>query len=105
VRALALLAVGGVAGGLAVYALTPGEAGEPAPRARVQTLRDGDVIVRREAAVRCEASVEGGFENLYCTRLSRGRYSFAFYEDSVLVYGPRGEPTDPDFSLRWKARR
>ena len=100
-----LLAAGAVAGGLAVFALVPREAEKPAARPRVQNLRTGQVVLRPEAAVRCEASLEGGFENFHCTRIGGGRYSFAFYEDSVLVYGPRGEPTDPDFTLRWKRRR
>ena len=100
----ALLAAGALAGGLAVYALAPRETQSPAPLPLSQTLSTGQVVLRPEAAVRCEASVEGGFENLYCTRIGGGRYSFAFYEHSVLVYGPRGEPTDPDFSLRWRRR-
>jgi hypothetical protein len=90
-----------------VYALGPREENEPAPRTqpRVQTLRDGDVVLRPGAATRCEASGEGGFPNLYCTRLGGGRYSLAFFEQSVLVYGPLGDPTEPDLSLRWKIER
>jgi hypothetical protein len=96
-----------VAGGSLVYALVPrDDDGSPPPaRPHVVTLRTGEVAVRAEAATRCEASVEGGFENLSCTRLGGGRYSFVFYEDAVQVFGPKGEPTDPDLTLRWNSPR
>jgi hypothetical protein len=104
---LALLVAGGLAGGAAVYALDPRDDDEtgPRPAPRVQTLHDGDVVVRPEAGARCEASAEGGVRNLYCTRLGGGRFSLVLYDDTVLVYGPLGDPTDPDLSLRWKPER
>ena len=90
-----------------MYVLGPREDDQPAPRMRprIQTLRDGDVAVRREAAARCEAAAEGGGPNLYCTRLGGGRFSFVFYDDTVLVYGPLGDPTEPDLSLDWEPER
>lgn len=68
------------------------------PRRAIYTLRDGEAVRRLTAATRCEASHEGGFPNLYCTRIGGGRFAVAFYEDSVLVW------RDPDHaqSFRWK---
>jgi hypothetical protein len=72
---------------------------------RVYTLRDGDVVLRPEAAVRCEASGEGGIPNLFCTRIGGGRHQVIFYSDDVLVWpldcracGPDG----PVFTYRWE---
>jgi hypothetical protein len=53
---------------------------------RVYKLRDGDVVLRPEAAARCEASGEGGSPNLFCTRIDGGRHQIIFYEDWVLVW-------------------
>jgi hypothetical protein len=62
------------------------------------TLRQGDVAVAPLAATRCEASVEAGSPNLFCTRIPVGRYQVVFYEDSVLIYrGP-----DHARALLWK---
>ena len=63
------------------------------------------MVVRPAAGTRCEASGEGGVPNLYCTHVGRGRYSVVFYDETVLVYGPRGDPTVPDFTLHWKLPR
>src|SRR5947208_3154649 len=52
---------------------------------RIYTLRDGDVVVRPQAATRCEASAEGGTRNLFCTRTRGGRHQVIFYSDAVLV--------------------
>jgi hypothetical protein len=106
-KALASLAivVAGAVGAFAVY--TFGWRDDTAPareRPRVYVLRDGDVVLRPEAATRCMASEEGGFPNLFCTRIGEGRHDVVFYEDSVLVW-PHAEggnfPPDP-FSYRWK---
>jgi hypothetical protein len=40
----------------------------------IYTLHDGDVILRPDAATRCEASGEGGSPNLFCTRIGGGRH-------------------------------
>jgi hypothetical protein len=72
--------------------------------ARTYTLRDGDVVLRREAATRCLASQEGGSPNLFCTRIGRGRHQVVFYEDSVLVWPLALGGDGPPISYRWKAR-
>jgi hypothetical protein len=81
----------------------------PAPRhQRVIVLRDGDVVVRREAATRCEASAEGGFANLFCSRIGGGRHQVIFYSDSVLVWPLDCRGCGPDatpFAYRWESRR
>jgi hypothetical protein len=63
---------------------------------RVFTLRYGDVVLRPEAATRCEASGEAGIQNLFCTRVGGGRHQVIFYAGSVLVWplarGPDGPP-------------
>src|SRR2546423_15235215 len=57
----------------------------PVPRGPIiYTLRRGDVVRDPLTATRCEASGEGGWPNLFCTRTSRGRYQFVFYKDAVL---------------------
>ena len=68
------------------------------PRQAVYTLRAGDAARRPAASTRCVAGAEGGFPNLYCTRIGGGRFSVAFYEDSFVVW------RDPDHaqSFRWK---
>jgi hypothetical protein len=71
---------------------------------RVYTLRDGDVVLRPEAAVRCEASGEGGIPNLFCTRIGGGRHQVIFYKDTVLVWplDCRGcGPDGPTFDYSW----
>jgi hypothetical protein len=75
---------------------------------RLFTLRDGDVVLRPDAAVQCEASGEGGIPNLFCTRIGGGRHQVIFYKDTVLVWpldcracGPDG----PVFDYRWAPKR
>ena len=112
--ALSIVVAGGV-GGFAVYTFgwhSDRQASRafaatvttPAGTRRVYTLRDGDVVLRPEAAVRCEASGEGGRPNLFCTRIRGGRHQVVFYKDAVLVWpldcrtcGPDG----PVFEYRW----
>jgi hypothetical protein len=72
---------------------------------RVYMLRDGDVVLRPEAATRCLASGEAGIPNLFCTRIGGGRHQVIFYADDVLVWpldcracGPDG----PVFTYRWE---
>lgn len=104
-----------LAGLAAVVALTGGrdsptnKPARPAPARRTfYTLRAGDVVRDPLTATRCEASQEGGFPNLFCTRTARGRYQIVFYEDSVLVFDlqdPNREPLEPTYSFKWKTRR
>ncbi len=53
------------------------------------------------AATRCVASQEGGFPNLFCTRIPQGTYPFVFYRDSVVVWGPGG-PDKETASYPWQ---
>jgi hypothetical protein len=69
---------------------------------RVYTLRAGDVVIRREAATRCEASGEAGVPNLFCTRIARGRHQVIFYADCVLVWPLARGPDGPPFMFGWK---
>jgi len=74
----------------------------PAPRGRVSyTLRPGDVVRAPLAATQCEASAEGGFPNLFCTRSPEGRYEIVFYKDSVEV-SRVGDPDTAPRSFRWE---
>ena len=68
---------------------------------RVYTLRDGDIVVRPEAATRCEASGEAGVPNLFCTRIQRGRHQIIFYDSCVLVWPLARGPDGPPFIYRW----
>lgn len=72
---------------------------------RVYTLRDGDIVLRPEAAAQCAAYAEGGFPNLFCKHASgRGRHQVIFYEDSVLVWPldcPTCGPDGPVHSYKW----
>jgi hypothetical protein len=68
------------------------------------TLRDGDIVMRPEAGARCEASGEGGFPNLFCTRIGGGRHQIIFYKDDVLVWPldcPACGPDGPVYTYRW----
>jgi hypothetical protein len=107
-KAVAALAVviAGAVGAFAVYTFGWREDKASAPeRPRVYVLRDGDIVLRPEAATRCMASQEGAFRNLFCARIGGGRHNVVFYEDSVLVWPysptPGGFPPDP-FSYDWK---
>jgi hypothetical protein len=102
---LAVLAVSGrLAGGGDDKTNAPGR---PAPtRPAVYTLRTGDVIRDPLTATRCEASGEAGYPNLFCTRMSRGRYQVVFYEDSVELFDlldPNEQPLEPKYSFKWIA--
>lgn len=90
----------GVAATLAVVALV-GRGDEPSPRQRVYTVQGGDEIRAPAAATRCLASQEGGFENLFCSRMPYGRFQVVFYEDSVVVWRA-GNPDGPVYSVPWK---
>jgi hypothetical protein len=69
-------------------------------RSHIYTARAGDVFRAPEAATECLVSQEGGFPDLFCTRIPRGRHHVVFFEDSFLVY--RIGNTTPVFSARWK---
>lgn len=102
VAALAIVVAGAV-GAFAVYAFGWREATASAPkRPRVYVLRDGDVVLRWEAATRCMASQEGGFPNLFCARIGEGRHDVIFYSDSVLVWPHARGADGPPFAYRWK---
>ena len=61
-----------------------------------------------QTATRCEASGEGGFPNLFCTRMSRGRYQIVFYEDAVQVFDlldPHAQPMEAKYVFKWIARK
>ena len=81
----------------------------PVPRGPVvYTLRGGDVVRDPLTATRCEASGEGGSPNLFCTRTSRGRYQFVFYNDAVLVFDlldPNEEPLEAKYDFKWIAHK
>ena len=66
----------------------------------VYTGGQGDVFRVPAAATRCVVSQEGGFPNLVCDRIPRGRYTVVFYKDSFLVW--RIGKEDPVFSARWQ---
>ena len=103
--AFAVFATGAVAAVGTLYALgwrdrvdAQAQTVAPPTARRVFTLQDGDVVVRREAGVRCEALAEGGLPNLYCMRLDDLRPHVIFYDDCVHVWpvvrrsGPEGFP-------------
>jgi hypothetical protein len=61
----------------------------------------GDVLRVPAAATRCVVSEEGGFPDLFCSRIPRGRYTVTFYSDTIQVWR-NGHPGKPAFSARWK---
>jgi hypothetical protein len=74
----------------------------------VYTLRTGDLVRDPLTATRCEASGEGGYPNLFCTRTSRARYQIVFYSDTVQVFDlqdPKAEPMAPKYSFKWISRK
>jgi hypothetical protein len=74
---------------------------------RVITLHNGDVVLRPQAATRCEASGEGGRPNLFCTRIGGGRHQVIFYGDAVLVWPldcAKCGPDGPVFTYSWKRK-
>jgi hypothetical protein len=77
-----------------------GGAATPEVHPHVYTGRTGDVLRAPAAATRCLVSGEGGFPDLFCTRIPRGRYQVVFFEDTVQVY--RIGNTTPVFSARWR---
>jgi hypothetical protein len=100
--ALAIVAAAAVAG-FAIY--TFGWHEDSGPRKHVYTLRDGDVVLRPQAATRCETSGEGGSPNLFCTRIGGGRHQVIFYRDTVLVWPldcPTCGPDGPVYTYRWQ---
>ncbi len=101
VAALAIV-VAGTVGAFAVYTFGWREDTASAPSPRVYVLRDGDIVLRREAATRCMASGEGGVPNLFCARIGGGRHDVIFYSDSVLVWPHARGPDGPPFSYRWE---
>jgi hypothetical protein len=46
-------------------------------------------------------SVEGGFPDLFCSRIGGGRYTVTFFTDRIQVWR-NGHPEQPAFSARWK---
>jgi len=72
---------------------------ETAPRDDVATVEQGDAFVVPTTATRCEASQEGGIPNLFCTRMSSGRYQVVFWRDEVQVYDLAAphEPMEADY--------
>jgi hypothetical protein len=71
---------------------------------RVITLRYGDIVRRPDAQTECLASAEGGFPNLFCTRMKGGRHEVIFYSDTVLVWPldcRRCGPDGPVFDYLW----
>jgi hypothetical protein len=72
--------------------------------AQTHTVRQGDDIRVPAVGVTCHAGYEGAHPNLFCLRYPRGRHSFAFYNDSVEVYGPDAEPTAPSESFDWQPK-
>jgi hypothetical protein len=99
--ALAIV-VGGAVAAFAIYTFGWHDRGR---RQRVYTLRDGDVVLRPEAATRCVASAEGGFPDLFCTRIGGGRHQVVFYRDDVLVWPLAAGPDAAPFSYRWEPTR
>ena len=63
--------------------------------------RQGDVLRVPAAATRCTVSGEGGFPDLFCSRIPRGRYTVTFFSDSIQVWR-NGHPEKPAFSARWE---
>jgi len=61
----------------------------------------GDILRVPAAATRCTVSVEGGFPDLFCSRIPRGRYTVTFFSDTIQVWRNR-HPEAPVFSARWK---
>ena len=109
--AVGIFLAGAVAAFAAAYALGWREAESErqpsttrASMRRVYTLRDGDAVVRPEAATRCEASGEAGIPNLFCTRTARGRHQIIFYTHCVLVWPLARGPDGPPFVYRWRTR-
>ena len=105
--ALAVVVAGAVAG-LAIYTFAWRESGSHRtfPTASIikgghgYALQRGDVIRVPAAATRCEASREGGYPNLFCSRMSGGRYDVVFYKDSVLVWSS----PDKAISYSWQVK-
>ena len=106
-KALAALAivVAGAVAAFAVYTFRPDEEqSRPADRrgARVYTLQQGDRVVMPSVEVECEATVEGAFPRLFCTRTWNGRYQVEIFPNSVGVYDledPDLEPMAPTYSV------
>jgi hypothetical protein len=72
---------------------------------RTSTLRDGDVVLRPEAATRCRAEREGGIPDLFCDRMPGGRFQVVFYADCVLVWPLSRGPEGPPIRYGWKPGR
>jgi len=81
----------------------------PVPRDRViYTLRTGDVVRDPLTATRCEASGDGGYPNLFCTRMRQGRYQIIFYSDEVQVFDlldPYEQPLEAKYVFKWIAHK
>ena len=82
-------------------ATSPDDASATLAARHVYTGRQGDVFRVPAAATRCVVSREGGFPDMFCSRIPSGRFTVSFFEDSVLVWR-NGNPDRPAFSARWK---
>jgi hypothetical protein len=80
---------------------TAGENASATPARHVYIGRLGDVLRVPAAATRCLVSAEGGFPDLFCSRIGGGRYTVSLFPDSILVWR-NGNPDKPAFSARWK---
>jgi hypothetical protein len=108
VKALAalLIVVAGAVAAFAIYTFgwrnDESEQVTPSRGPRVYTLRQGDRVRMPSVATECEATVEGAFERLHCSRTSRGRYEVDIFADTVHLYdldSPNAEPMLPTYSV------
>lgn len=102
--ALTVLVAGAVAA-FAVYTFGSRDEESSPPTRRgpaVYTLRQGDRVRMPSVATECEATVEGAFPRLHCSRTSRGRYQVDIFADTVHLYdleAPNAEPMAPTYSV------
>ena len=106
-KALAALLVV-VAGAVAAFAIYTFGSRDDQPEQvtpsgpRVYSLRQGDRVRMPSVATECEATQEGGFPRLHCSRTSRGRYEVDIFADTVHLYdleSPNAEPMAPTYSV------
>lgn len=60
----------------------------------------GDVFKVPATATRCVVSQEGGFTNIVCTHMPRGRHQVYFYKDRIQVWRSGKPGQGPIFSAR-----